>query len=116
MLIEILLLQIAKLVLDDYFSSSDFLASVDAGAAYDPAGVPTPTTPAAHQLSTGSPFGDSGIGLNLIGQSGRPLAMRKTSANQSRPTDGDDDVFIVENGQFRSPIRFSITLNLVFAI
>lgn len=97
-------------MLDDYFSSSDFLASVDAGAAYDSA-VTTPTTPsvmipASHQLTTSSSFADSGIGLNFMGQSqsGRPLgslASRKAgnnNNNNNRSTDVDDDVFIVENG------------------
>lgn len=117
--------QISKLVLDDYFSSSDFLASVDAGAAYDSA-VTTPTTPsvqipAAHQLNTSSSFADSGIGLNFMGQSqsGRSLgsssASRKSgnNNNNNRGADVDDDVFIVENGSSsRIPLFLCLFNNL----
>lgn len=109
-------------MLDDYFSSSDFLASVEAGAAYDSA-VTTPTTPsvmipAAHQLNTSSPFADSGIGLNFMGQSqsGRTLALQTpnkvTNNNNNHSTEVDDDVFIVENGQLN--LKFTLDLLRIF--
>lgn len=87
------LVRVAKLVLDDYFSSNEFLASVEAGAAFDGSmlnSTSTPTTPMAapftpssHQLIS-SPFADSGIGLNYM------------AGQISNPVEGDDDVFIVE--------------------
>lgn len=87
------LVRIAKLVLDDYFSSSDFLASVEAGAAY--AEPQTPTTPVGHQLNaTNSPFADSGIGLNFMGgaSGGRMGGGGMHGLGQS--VECDDDVFV----------------------
>ncbi|CAD7080085.1 unnamed protein product [Hermetia illucens] len=92
------LVRVAKLVLDDYFSSNEFLASFEAGAAFDGSSTllsssTTPTTPlsapfipSAHPLVS-SPFADSGIGLNYMASHG--------IANSNIP-EGDDDVFIVE--------------------
>uniref|UniRef100_A0A0K8TRM4 Putative gata zinc finger domain-containing protein 7-like isoform x4 n=1 Tax=Tabanus bromius TaxID=304241 RepID=A0A0K8TRM4_TABBR len=91
------LVRVAKLVLDDYFSSNEFLASVEAGASFDGStmmnSTSTPTTPMAqqfvpqsHQLIS-SPFADSGIGLNYMASHG---------ISNSNMAEGDDDVFIVE--------------------
>lgn len=89
--------------MDDYFSSNEFLASFEAGAAFDGSSTllsssTTPTTPlsapfipSAHPLVS-SPFADSGIGLNYMASHG--------IANSNIP-EGDDDVFIVEpSGKF----------------
>ncbi|XP_013114361.1 eukaryotic translation initiation factor 4E-binding protein Mextli isoform X2 [Stomoxys calcitrans] len=89
------LVRVAKLVLDDYFSSAEFLASMEAGAAFDgsmTSPISTPTTPmtGAPQFMMGTPLHatpplatDSGIGLNYI-----------SSANSNNNQDGDDDVFV----------------------
>ncbi|XP_037047723.1 eukaryotic translation initiation factor 4E-binding protein Mextli isoform X1 [Bradysia coprophila] len=91
------LVQMAKLVLDDYFSSNEFLQTAEASAALDgsmnsTASTPTMTAPASiplsHQLNSSSPFADSGIGLNMMSSS-------RLLNNNS--VDIDDDVFIVEN-------------------
>lgn len=79
------------MVLDDYFSSAEFLASIEAGAAFDGSMVSpisTPTTPmtGAPQFVMGTPLAtDSGIGLNYM-----------SSANNNNQ-DGDDDVFVDGN-------------------
>uniref|UniRef100_A0A1L8DR40 Putative eukaryotic translation initiation factor 4e-binding protein mextli n=1 Tax=Nyssomyia neivai TaxID=330878 RepID=A0A1L8DR40_9DIPT len=102
------LVRAAKLVLDDYFSSSEFLASIDAGGSFD-ATIPSyshqggsvpstplnpfapPVVPVAHQLGgTTSPFADSGIGLNLLAQSA------SGSPGNGLSIDADDDVFTTE--------------------
>lgn len=87
----------AKLVLDDYFSSAEFLASIEAGAAFDgsmASPISTPTTPmsGAPQFAMGTPLHaasplatDSGIGLNYMSSVG--------GNNQ----DIDDDVFVDGN-------------------
>ncbi|KAH8249404.1 hypothetical protein KR032_009393 [Drosophila birchii] len=78
------LVRVAKLVLDDYFSSSEFLASMEAGAAFDGTSLVSPvTTPSTPLPGAGPPqfmlpLADSGIGLNY-------------SANNNG--DGDDEVF-----------------------
>lgn len=90
------LVQMAKLVLDDYFSSNEFLQTAEASAALEglnsTASTPTMTAPAAiplsHQLNSSSPFADSGIGLNMMSSS-------RLLNNNS--VEVDDDVFIVEN-------------------
>lgn len=88
----------AKLVLDDYFSSAEFLASVEAGANFDgsmASPISTPTTPMtgppqfamATPLHAGSPLAtDSGIGLNYM-----------SSVNSNHIQDIDDDVFVDGN-------------------
>ncbi|XP_058062230.1 eukaryotic translation initiation factor 4E-binding protein Mextli isoform X2 [Anopheles bellator] len=86
------LVKVAKLVLDDYFSSNEFLASVDMCTSFDlPNSLSSPVgiVPGPHSLITGSPFVDSGVGLNTIGASVGELG------NYLEP---DDDVFIVEPG------------------
>ncbi|XP_075153860.1 eukaryotic translation initiation factor mextil isoform X2 [Haematobia irritans] len=92
------LVRVAKLVLDDYFSSAEFLASMEAGAAFDgtmASPISTPTTPmtGAPQFIMGTPLHtssplatDSGIGLNYM-----------SSANSNNNQDGDDDVFVDGN-------------------
>ncbi|XP_059618575.1 eukaryotic translation initiation factor 4E-binding protein Mextli isoform X2 [Phlebotomus argentipes] len=102
------LVRAAKLVLDDYFSSSEFLASVDVGLAgtfeaqipsysQGSGSVPStplnpyapPVVPVSHQLGgSTSPFADSGIGLNLLVASGSP--------GNGLSIDADDDVFANE--------------------
>ncbi|XP_055712002.1 eukaryotic translation initiation factor 4E-binding protein Mextli isoform X2 [Phlebotomus papatasi] len=105
------LVRAAKLVLDDYFSSSEFLASVDAGMggsfeasipsySHQGAGsVPStplnpyapPVVPVSHQLGgSTSPFADSGIGLNLLAQSA------SGSPGNGLSIDAEDDVFTAE--------------------
>ncbi|XP_073820786.1 eukaryotic translation initiation factor mextil isoform X6 [Musca autumnalis] len=82
------LVRVAKLVLDDYFSSAEFLASMEAGAAFDgsmTSPISTPTTPmtGAPQFIMGTPLTtDSGIGLNYM-----------STANNNNQ-DVDDDVFV----------------------
>lgn len=98
-------------MLDDYFSSSEFLASVDAGMggsfeasipsySHQGAGsVPStplnpyapPVVPVSHQLGgSTSPFADSGIGLNLLAQSA------SGSPGNGLSIDAEDDVFTAE--------------------
>ncbi|XP_055915793.1 eukaryotic translation initiation factor 4E-binding protein Mextli isoform X2 [Eupeodes corollae] len=99
------LVRVAKLVLDDYFSSNEFLASVEAGAAFDGSMVSpisTPSTPMGPPqfvmgtpLQMAPPLADSGIGLNyMAGQISNTMA------------EGDDDVFVdassLSNGLARS--------------
>lgn len=80
------------MVLDDYFSSAEFLASMEAGAAFDgsmASPISTPTTPmtGAPQFIMGTPLAtDSGIGLNYM-----------SSSNSNNNQDGDDDVFVDGN-------------------
>ncbi|XP_058826450.1 eukaryotic translation initiation factor 4E-binding protein Mextli isoform X2 [Topomyia yanbarensis] len=78
------LVRVAKLVLDDYFSSNEFLAAVEMG--FDmPSSLASPVTPmpGQHQLITGSPFVDSGVGLDAMVMGGNCIEV-------------DDDVFIVD--------------------
>ncbi|XP_058454082.1 eukaryotic translation initiation factor 4E-binding protein Mextli isoform X2 [Malaya genurostris] len=78
------LVRVAKLVLDDYFSSNEFLAAVEMG--FDlPNSLASPVTPmpGQHQLITGSPFVDSGVGLDAMAMGANCIEV-------------DDDVFIVE--------------------
>ncbi|XP_062705026.1 eukaryotic translation initiation factor 4E-binding protein Mextli [Aedes albopictus] len=88
------LVRVAKLVLDDYFSSNEFLASVEMGASFDlPSSLASPVTPmpGQHQLITGSPFVDSGVGLDVMAGSGGMGSMGGGSCIEV-----DDDVFIVD--------------------
>ncbi|KAH8298239.1 hypothetical protein KR018_011855 [Drosophila ironensis] len=87
------LVRVAKLVLDDYFSSSEFLASIEAGAAFDGTSMVSPvTTPSTPLPGAGPslfmlPLADSGIGLNYAASSG---------ANNNG--EGEDEVFEASNG------------------
>uniref|UniRef100_A0A182LTU2 K Homology domain-containing protein n=1 Tax=Anopheles culicifacies TaxID=139723 RepID=A0A182LTU2_9DIPT len=86
------LVKVAKLVLDDYFSSNEFLASVDMCSSFDLPNTlssPVGTMPGQHSLITGTPFVDSGVGLNNIGA---------TVGDVGNSIEMDDDVFIVEAG------------------
>lgn len=89
------LVRVAKLVLDDYFSSNEFLASVEMGASFDlPSSLASPVTPmpGQHQLITGSPFVDSGVGLDAMAGSGGMGSM----GGGGSCIEVDDDVFIVD--------------------
>lgn len=101
------LVRVAKLVLDDYFSSNDFLASVDVGATLDNnvmmqspqiGQLPSFGSPfipsSSHQLnSSSSPFGDSGINLDLL------LSQNTSIAETSNDAEINDEVFIVNSGK-----------------
>ncbi|XP_043641014.1 eukaryotic translation initiation factor 4E-binding protein Mextli isoform X2 [Drosophila teissieri] len=82
------LVRVAKLVLDDYFSSSEFLASIEAGAAFDGTSLVSPvTTPSTPLPGAGPPQfllpgTDSGIGLNYA-----------ASSATNNNCEGDDEVF-----------------------
>ncbi|XP_043862537.1 eukaryotic translation initiation factor 4E-binding protein Mextli isoform X3 [Drosophila santomea] len=82
------LVRVAKLVLDDYFSSSEFLASIEAGAAFDGTSLVSPvTTPSTPLPGAGPPQfllpgTDSGIGLNYA-----------ASSATNNNGEGDDEVF-----------------------
>uniref|UniRef100_A0A182VUX6 K Homology domain-containing protein n=1 Tax=Anopheles minimus TaxID=112268 RepID=A0A182VUX6_9DIPT len=87
------LVKVAKLVLDDYFSSNEFLASVDMCSSFDLPNTlssPVGTMPGQHSLITGTPFVDSGVGLNNIGAT--------VGGEVGNSIEMDDDVFIVEAG------------------
>lgn len=88
------LVRVAKLVLDDYFSSNEFLASVEMGSSFDlPSSLASPVTPMAagqHPLITGSPFVDSGVGLDVMAAAGGQLV------SGGNCIEVDDDVFIVD--------------------
>uniref|UniRef100_A0A0K8V1L2 K Homology domain-containing protein n=1 Tax=Bactrocera latifrons TaxID=174628 RepID=A0A0K8V1L2_BACLA len=97
------LVRVAKLVLDDYFSSAEFLASVEAGAAFDGSivsPITTPSTPmSAPQFMMGTPLhaaapplADSGIGLNYMAVQGVNSSLH----------DGDDEVFADSNAAGQS--------------
>lgn len=90
----------AKLVLEDYFSTTEFGPETPTfeptGAGFDGSYTLNPNAPpmvpASHQLATtGSPMVDSGIALDKM-SSGRIRYQKQKS-----DTDGDDDVFIVED-------------------
>uniref|UniRef100_A0A182PA77 K Homology domain-containing protein n=1 Tax=Anopheles epiroticus TaxID=199890 RepID=A0A182PA77_9DIPT len=90
------LVKVAKLVLDDYFSSNEFLASVDMCSSFDlPNSLSSPVgaMPGQHSLITGTPFVDSGVGLNQIGATAGGELMGGGNSLEM-----DDDVFIVEAG------------------
>uniref|UniRef100_A0A2M4C5X9 Putative secreted protein n=1 Tax=Anopheles marajoara TaxID=58244 RepID=A0A2M4C5X9_9DIPT len=88
------LVKVAKLVLDDYFSSNEFLASVDMCTSFDlPNSLASPVATMAggpHSLITGTPFVDSGVGLNTMSANVGELG--------GNCVDLDDDVFVVEPG------------------
>lgn len=87
-------IQISKLVLDEYFASSEFVSGVEAGAEFglmnstSTNSITTPTSmiPESHQLNSTSPFVDSGVDLNVMSQ---------FSACQAS-IDNEDEVFLVE--------------------
>lgn len=92
-------LQISKLVLDEYFASSEFVSGVEAGAEFglmhssSTASVTTATTtsaiPLSHQLNSTVPFVDKGIDLNQYNKYNASIE------------DNEDEVFIVEkNGMY----------------
>lgn len=68
------------MVLDEYFGSSEFVSGVEAGLAEfglmssaSTNSVTTPTSsaiPLSHQLTSASPFVDSGVDLNVMAQFG----------------------------------------------
>lgn len=78
--------------MDDYFSSSEFLASMEAGAAFDGTSMVSPVTtpstplpgsgPPQFMLGNALPLADSGIGLNYAAGQG------------NNNGDGDDEVFV----------------------
>lgn len=78
-------------MLDDYFSSSEFLASIEAGAAFDGTSLVSPVTtpstplpgsgPPQFMMGNPLPLADSGIGLNYAAGQG------------NNNGDGDDEVF-----------------------
>ncbi|EDV99092.1 eukaryotic translation initiation factor 4E-binding protein Mextli isoform X2 [Drosophila grimshawi] len=90
------LVRVAKLVLDDYFSSSEFLASIEAGAAFDGTSLVSPVTtpstplpgsgPPQFMMGNALPLADSGINLNYVAGQG------------NNNGDGDDEVFVESNG------------------
>lgn len=105
----VLIFQEAKLVLDEYFGRNEFLSGVEAGvaeanlihssstASMSGTSLSTPTSaiPPSHQLSSASPFVDSGIGLNV-------MAAAQFGGNFNNQSSVDDDVFVIEddgNGQ-----------------
>ncbi|XP_038106660.1 eukaryotic translation initiation factor 4E-binding protein Mextli isoform X3 [Culex quinquefasciatus] len=97
------LVRVAKLVLDDYFSSNEFLASVEMGSSFDlPSSLASPVTPMAgqHQLITGSPFVDSGVGLDAMAIGG----------GGGNCIEVDDDVFIVDPPTLTSSSSSNSTL------
>uniref|UniRef100_A0A182U5U9 K Homology domain-containing protein n=1 Tax=Anopheles melas TaxID=34690 RepID=A0A182U5U9_9DIPT len=92
------LVKVAKLVLDDYFSSNEFLASVDMCSSFDLPNTlssPVGAMPGQHSLITGTPFVDSGVGLNTIGAT---VGGELMGGGVGNSLEIDDDVFIVEAG------------------
>ncbi|XP_030383022.1 eukaryotic translation initiation factor 4E-binding protein Mextli isoform X2 [Scaptodrosophila lebanonensis] len=92
------LVRVAKLVLDDYFSSSEFLASMEAGAAFDGNSMVSPvTTPSTPLPGAGQPQFVV-VGGNPLRTAGTPLADSGVSLNYVfapayNNGDGDDEVF-----------------------
>lgn len=96
--------QVAKLVLDEYFGSTEFQSYVDAAdsvlmhssstASMSGSSLPTPTSqiPPSHQLSSASPFVDSGIGLNVMAAS-----QFASHFNNQSSIENEDDVFVIED-------------------
>uniref|UniRef100_A0A1Q3FEQ3 Putative eukaryotic translation initiation factor 4e-binding protein mextli n=1 Tax=Culex tarsalis TaxID=7177 RepID=A0A1Q3FEQ3_CULTA len=104
------LVRVAKLVLDDYFSSNEFLASVEMGSSFDlPSSLASPVTPMAgqHQLITGSPFVDSGVGLDVMAAGGQLMSGGGGGGNC---IEVDDDVFIVDPPTLTSSSSSNSTL------
>lgn len=71
-------LQISKLVLDEYFAGNEFVSGIEAGVEFGLMGsastnsmtAPTSAIPLSHQLTSASPFVDSGVDLNVMAQFG----------------------------------------------
>lgn len=87
-------------MLDEYFTSSEFVSAVEAGAEFalinststNSVTTPTSTIPLSHQLNSTSPFVDSGVDLNVMSQ---------YSAFNQASIDNDDEVFAVDrSGEF----------------
>ena len=92
----------SKLVLDEYFASSEFLTSAEAGNLIDSSilnssssasisGNPLSTSsmiPSSHKLTSASPFVDSGIGLNV-------MTSQFSQGNAS--VEVDDEVFTMDS-------------------
>lgn len=99
------LVRVAKLVLDEYFSSSEFMSyvdSIDAALAGSALSTPTSTIPSSHQLSTTSPFVDSGIGLNYMAAT----AQFGGQLNNQTSVETEDDVFI--NNEKNGNLKYNI--------
>ncbi|EDV57775.1 eukaryotic translation initiation factor 4E-binding protein Mextli isoform X3 [Drosophila erecta] len=75
------LVRVAKLVLDDYFSSSEFLASIEAGAAFDGTSLVSPVTTPSTPLPGAGP------------QQFLTLQFFDTSSATNNNGEGDDEVF-----------------------
>uniref|UniRef100_U5EN51 Putative serine/threonine-protein kinase n=1 Tax=Corethrella appendiculata TaxID=1370023 RepID=U5EN51_9DIPT len=103
------LVRVAKLVLDDYFSSNEFLTSLDVDSSFE---IPTSNLnlmaqqtiiPSGHQLVTASPFVDSGVGLDNIqfshANKGDDHSNNNSNNNNANGNsiEVDDDVFIIES-------------------
>lgn len=94
--------QVSKLVLDEYFTSSEFLTSVEAGSGYDYNLDSAPTTPYSTQskghiplLSSSSTNQNQFIRTISIPENDDTGLIRPTKNN----ADADDDVFIVEDNE-----------------
>lgn len=83
-------LQASKLILDEYFASSEFVTSGEAGAEFGlSTSASSASIPLAHKLDSTSPLVDSGVELNVMGQ-------YSSMANQS--SIDVDDVFTDDSG------------------
>lgn len=65
------------------------MSGAEAGAEFSLLNSSVSTIPACHQLNSTSPFGDSGVDLNVLDKYGR-IAEQISIEN-------DDDVFVVNN-------------------
>lgn len=78
------------MILDEYFASSEFVTSGEAGAEFGlSASASSASIPLAHKLDSTSPLVDSGVELNALSQYGG-------MANQSSVD--VDDVFFDDSG------------------
>lgn len=77
--------QVSKLVLDEYFTSNEFLSGVEA-AEFGLTASSNSSIPLSHTLNSTSPFVDSGIGLNVLAQG----FSNQTSVDV-------DEVFVIED-------------------
>lgn len=87
--------QVAKLVLDDYFTNDEFLKSSEAMTVHADVGS---MIPHAHQLpSQPSPFIDSGISLDHLLARSSSNILTQPHLHRQMTNDADDEVF-VDNG------------------
>lgn len=98
------LVRVAKLVLDEYFGSQEFMSyvdSIDAAMSGSALSTPTSAIPPSHQLTSTSPFGDSGIGLNYMA-----AAQFGGQFQNQASVENEDDVFVANgrSGEFDFPI------------